>query len=369
MGISFYTFQTISYTVDVYRGHTKPEKCFFTYASYVTFFPQLIAGPILRASEIIPQFKEKVLLNHEDIYYGLRRIIFGLFLKVALADNISIFVDEGFSIAPKNIEILSARAKNLSAIDVWTLSFLFGFQIYFDFSAYSHIAIGSARLFGIKFPENFNFPYLSNSPKDFWKRWHISLSSWIRDYLYLPLCNLKSKIKSTNGIGDEVILAKKNKSLFITWCLMGIWHGANWTFLIWGIFHALFLLCYRRITRFTENKFEKLKSFGTILTLPIIMLGWIPFRSQSLNQTFDLFKIIFDISKYGTLNMRENSYLVCAIILILHLFTYFVYKRLKKYFKILSIKLIILETSLFTILFLILFMFLRPINQFIYFQF
>ena len=111
---------------------------------------------------------------------------------------------------------------------------------------------------------------------------------------------------------------------------MGIWHGANWTFLIWGIFHALFLLCYRRITRFTENKFEKLKSFGTILTLPIIMLGWIPFRSQSLNQTFDLFKIIFDISKYGTLNMRENSYLVCAIILILHLFTYFVYKRLKK---------------------------------------
>ena len=359
LGISFYTFQTISYTVDVYRGHTKPEKCFFTYASYVTFFPQLIAGPILRASEIIPQFKQKILLNHEDIYCGLRRIIFGLFLKVALADNISIFVDEGFSIAPKN----------LSAIDVWTLSFLFGFQIYFDFSAYSHIAIGSARLFGIKFPENFNFPYLSNSPKDFWKRWHISLSSWIRDYLYLPLCNLKSKIKSTNGIGDEVILAKKNKSLFITWCLMGIWHGANWTFLIWGIFHALFLLCYRRITKFTENKFEKLQSFGIILTLPIIMLGWVPFRSQSLNQTFDLFKIIFDISKYGTLNMRENSYLVCAIILILHLLTYFVYKRLNKYFKILSIKLIILETSLFTILFLILFMFLRPINQFIYFQF
>ena len=137
----------------------------------------------------------------------------------------------------------------MSAIDVWTLSFLFGFQIYFDFSAYSHIAIGSARLFGIKFPENFNFPYLSNSPKEFWKRWHISLSSWIRDYLYLPLCNLKYKIKSTEGIGNEAILAKKNKSLFITWCLMGIWHGANWTFLIWGIFHASIFIMLQTINK------------------------------------------------------------------------------------------------------------------------
>ncbi len=359
LGISFYTFQTISYTVDVYRGHTKPEKCFFTYASYVTFFPQLIAGPILRAREIIPQFKEKISINFEDIYLGLRRIIFGLFLKVALADNISIFVDEGFSIA----------VKNLSAIDVWTLSFLFGFQIYFDFSAYSHIAIGSARLFGIKFPENFNFPYLSNSPKEFWKRWHISLSSWIRDYLYLPLCNLKFKINSTDGIGSEVTLAKKNKSLFITWSLMGIWHGANWTFLAWGIFHAMFLFCFRQIGKFNKEKIKKIRSFGIIFTLPIIMLGWIPFRSQSLNQTFDLFKIIFDISQYGTLNMRENSYLMCTIILILHLLTYFVYIRFNKYLKVLSIKLILLETLLFTILFLILFMFLRPINQFIYFQF
>ena len=158
LGISFYTFQTISYSVDVYRGIIKPEKDFILYACYVTFFPQLVAGPVLRATEVIPQFAKRPPFSWTDVAVGLRRIVYGLFLKVVLADNIAPLVETGYSMP----------VDTMSALDVWTLAFLFGFQIYLDFSAYSHIAIGSALLMGIHFPENFNFPYLSNSPKDFW---------------------------------------------------------------------------------------------------------------------------------------------------------------------------------------------------------
>ena len=181
LGISFYTFQTISYTVDVYRGFIKPERNFILFACYVTFFPQLVAGPILRASEVMPQFANRPIFTLNYIFTGIRLILIGLFLKTVLADNLSILVDSGFSM----------EVENISALDVWTLAFLFGFQIYFDFSGYSFIALGSARMMGIIFPNNFDFPYVSSSPKEFWQRWHISLSSWIRDYLYLPLNKAK----------------------------------------------------------------------------------------------------------------------------------------------------------------------------------
>jgi alginate O-acetyltransferase complex protein AlgI len=236
LGISFYTFQTISYTVDVYRGYIKPEKDFVLYGCYVTFFPQLIAGPVLRAKEVIHQFKERQPFSWDHIAIGLRRIVYGLFLKVVIADNISPLVDEGFSMP----------LEAMSAVDVWTMAFLFGFQIYFDFSAYSHIALGSARLMGICFPENFNFPYIASSPKDFWGRWHISLSSWIRDYLYLPLAGVHVHDRSVGGLANATVDNKKNKTLFTTWAIMGLWHGANWTFILWGIYHSIviFLLSF-----------------------------------------------------------------------------------------------------------------------------
>jgi D-alanyl-lipoteichoic acid acyltransferase DltB (MBOAT superfamily) len=177
LAISFYTFETISYIVDVYNKQIEPEKNFWKYSCFVIFFPKLIAGPVLRASEILPQFNQALYFKNPYFISGLHRIIIGLFLKVVIADNLAPIVDAGFS----------QSINTLSALDVWTLAFLFGFQIYFDFSAYSSIAIGSARLFGIHIPENFYFPYASSSPKEFWQRWHISLSSWIRDYLYLPL--------------------------------------------------------------------------------------------------------------------------------------------------------------------------------------
>ena len=371
LGISFYTFQTISYTVDVYKGIIKPEKSFFDYGSYVIFFPQLIAGPILRASEIIPQFKKISDFKREYFNYGIKRIIFGLFLKVVLADNIAPFVDEGFSISNNS----------LSAIDVLTLAFMFGFQIYFDFSAYSHIAIGSARLFGINFPENFDFPYLSSSLKEFWKKWHISLSSWIRDYLYLPLTGYQSLRKTKNGIGDEILMKKSTRSLFITWSLMGLWHGANWTFIFWGLYHALNIYIFRKLYIFINNYKNNLKNKyinylykinSYAITLLIIMVSWIPFRSQNMEDTIGKFLILSKIKNYTFLGMRENTYIICFIIFISHLLTYYVYKKYSNFYLVnfkKNIFFYFFELIFYTTLLTFIMIYLRPVKQFIYFQF
>lgn len=361
LGISFYTFQTISYTVDVFRGHLKPEKNFLAFASYVTFFPQLIAGPVLRAGEVIPQLKSSINFKLEDIFYGLRRILYGLFLKVLIADNIAGLVDDGFLVP----------SEYMSAFDVWTLSFLFGFQIYFDFSAYSHIAIGSARLLGINFPENFNFPYAAINPKDFWKRWHISLSSWIRDYLYLPLTGAKIIPKSEGGLSN-VINSKQtssNRALFISWSIMGLWHGASWTFLIWGLYHAVVIYLYRIFSKM--KKLKPTNNISILITLGIMMLGWIPFRAVSVTQTFELWGIVINPIKYlMPLGLRENSYIVALILV----FGFFISWSLRsKIFNSINAKKSIPETLSFilfyAVLFLLVIVFLRPANQFIYFQF
>ena len=360
LGISFYTFQTISYTVDVYRKVIKPENNFIIYGCYVTFFPQLIAGPILRAKEVLNQFKRENKFNFDYIIIGSRRVLYGLFLKVVIADNIAPLVDSGFKIP----------IETLSAIDVWTLAFLFGFQIYFDFSAYSHIAIGSARMIGINFPENFNFPYLSSSPKEFWKRWHISLSSWVRDYLYLPLMGQKFGENSTGGLSDVTENKKDYKPLFITWGLMGLWHGANWTFVIWGIYHAILIFIYRTTKSLGTNINFKLKNLiGLVFTLSFVMLSWIPFRSQTLSDCFQMWFKIINPFEYSYLGLRENIYLITFLLFIGVLLSYVLKNKiiLKKLFP----KIIVLLSDLLLIVFLfcLTFIFLRPINQFIYFQF
>jgi alginate O-acetyltransferase complex protein AlgI len=361
LGISFYTFQTISYTVDVYRGIIKPEKDFILYGCYVTFFPQLVAGPVLRAVEVIPQFTNRVQFSWLNISVGLRRIIYGLFLKVVLADNIAPLVDTGFSMP----------VDTMSALDVWTLAFLFGFQIYFDFSAYSHIAFGSARLMGICFPENFNFPYIATSPKDFWGRWHISLSSWIRDYLYLPLAGIKVHDHSIGGLANATLNKKKSRSLFATWAIMGLWHGANWTFVLWGIYHAVVIAIYRVIVPSTRGLNRNLKMFGGIvLTLPLMMLAWIPFRAESLGTTIGMWAKVLDPFSYGALGMRENAYLAAAFILMALFLTYLVKEKVLPAVKIKSKSLVVFgEVVAFSIMVPLVIVFLRPINQFIYFQF
>ena len=369
LGISFYTFQTISYTVDVYRGFIRPEKSFVLYACYVTFFPQLIAGPILRAKEVLHQLQNRPSFNLVDFAHGLRWVIYGLFLKVVLADNIAPLVDDGFF----------QPVSTLSAVDVWTLAYLFGFQIYFDFSAYSHIAIGTARMMGIHFPENFHYPYLADSPKEFWRRWHISLSSWIRDYLYLPLAGISVQDRSTGGLAvaaqEERVRPKRNLFLvlFLTWSIMGLWHGANWTYVIWGLYHATFIICYRLVAPVAQKvSLWQKKLFGWVVTLPIVMLGWIPFRAGDVGDTFTMWAKIFSWKEYGVLGMRENTYLATAIIFICVISTYFLrrkYVEVVERVSALNVSYIAVESMMFAFIIGLVFVYLRPIQQFIYFQF
>ena len=360
LGISFYTFQTISYTVDVYRRFIEPERDFVLYACYVTFFPQLVAGPVLRAAEVIHQFANRAAFSSEHLFVGLRRILYGLFLKVVLADNIAPLVDAGYSMP----------LENMSALDVWTLAFLFGFQIYFDFSAYSHIAIGSARLMGINFPENFNFPYLASSPKDFWRRWHISLSSWIRDYLYLPLAGVKVHDRSTGGLSAATAERKHTKPLFLSWAIMGLWHGANWTFLLWGIFHAVVISVYRFTEPRTRSLGKQIRWWGGIaITLPVMMLAWVPFRAESVVDAFVMWEKIFEPSAYLWLGMRENTYLITALILFGVFFTYAVKEKIMPKVQTFRFGIALANISAVAVMTALVIIFLQPINQFIYFQF
>jgi D-alanyl-lipoteichoic acid acyltransferase DltB (MBOAT superfamily) len=363
LGISFYTFQTMSYTIDVYRGFIVPETDFVLYNCYVTYFPQLVAGPILRANEVIPWLRERAPFRSSDLSHGIRRVAYGLFLKVVLADNLAPIVDAGYA----------QNVSSMSAWDIWTLAFLFGFQIYFDFSAYSHIALGSARMMGIVFPENFNFPYIASSPRDFWRRWHISLSSWIRDYLYLPLAGSRVRDTSVGGLATATEPAgseRKTFALFLTWGIMGLWHGAAWAFVFWGLYHATLVYFYRLLSPLFKKVPSRLARLGGwAITLPLAMLSWIPFRAIDLQKTFAMYAKLFQPREYLWLGLRENDYLVAATMLvatiIAHWTTQFVVPRLARR----PILRFVLDTTSLTVIFLLVFIFLRPLVQFIYFQF
>ena len=217
VGISFYTFQTLSYAIDVYKGKQEPEKHLGYFALYVSFFPQLVAGPIERFSTLTPQFKKAIKFNYSDFANGVRLIIYGLFVKMVIADNLAELIDPVY-----------ADPETYSSLSIVTSIFLYPFQIYGDFYGYSMVAIGSALLMGIKIMDNFKTPYLSKSIGEFWQRWHISLSTWFRDYLYFPMG------------GNRVSKGRWFYNVFVVFVLSGIWHGANWNFVIWG---ALFGVC------------------------------------------------------------------------------------------------------------------------------
>ncbi len=364
LGISFYTFQTISYTVDVYRGFIKPERNFILYGCYVTYFPQLVAGPILRAREVIHQFDKRKRFELQEFALGLRRLIFGLFLKVVFADHIAPQVDVGFA----------QPLANMGALDVWTLAFLFGFQIYFDFSAYSHIAIGCARMMGIALPENFDNPYFSTSPRDFWKRWHISLSSWIRDYLYLPLAGQRvADDRSTGGLAPALEASdrdQRTRALFLTWAIMGLWHGASWTFVLWGLYHATFVYAQRRVAPLTRNLSPRMQSLGGwTLTLPLMMLAWISFRAASLTDALAMYAKIFDPRLYLQLGLRENTYLQAAVVMLCVLLSWVFKEAILPLISRHRVPWAIANTLGYAVAIALVFVLLRPINQFIYFQF
>jgi len=363
-GISFYTFETISYTVDVYRGVVKPKKNFLNYALFITFFPKLVAGPIQRASELIPQFTQNYRIDMEGVAHGLKRIIYGLFLKVVVADNLAGFVDDAYAM----------NYSMASAIDVFTLAFLFGFQIYFDFSAYSHIAIGTARLFNIQIPENFDFPYMTRSLKGFWKRWHISLSAWIRDYLYLPISGVR--VTSSSGKSGIGVALDKNRNqrstfaLFVTWAIMGFWHGANWTFLFWGLYHASFIYIERKLAPVrASSAFFRMRLVNWGITLIVAMLSWIPFRTKTLSETFTLYGRLFNYKNYNYLSLRENAYIVCFCLLLFIVLAYAFNKYVEKNLERYTALNYAFSLVKYTVMVFLIVVFLRPITQFIYFQF
>lgn len=361
LGISFYTFQTMSYTIDVYRGVQKPVTDLVLFISFVMFWPQLVAGPILRADEVVPQLKSYSRPRAADLTLGIEQILHGLFIKAVLADTIADVVEYGFD----------QPTAALGTLDVWTLAFAFGLQIYFDFAGYSQIALGSARVMGFNFPRNFNWPYLACSPRDFWKRWHISLSSWIRDYLYLPLMGVKVKPKHSDSRGglEVATQGRKDRALFLTWFIMGLWHGANWTFAIWGLWHALLIFLYR----VSEPLRVRLPNWlrlggGWAITLALCMLGWLFFRCQSVAGAFEMLFKAFDPTQLTRLSMRENNYLITFIFFIGLLLVGAVV-RLDRAARIPTVLRVGAMTMANAVIFFSLFLMLRPVKQFIYFQF
>ena len=376
LGISFYIFATISYVIDVYRREFKAERNFVVYCCFVVFFPHLVAGPILRAKCLIPQLRQPSDVNWNNIYAGSVRILNGLFLKLVLADTIAEFVDIGFA----------RDVNSLSAIDCWTLAFLFGLQIYFDFAGYSHIAIGSARLFGIVLPENFNFPYFAKSPRDFWHRWHISLSTWVRDYIYLSMLNKESvdndPLRQERSANSETLKrtvaafrSRRTISLYVTWALMGLWHGANWTFVLWGTYHAVLVHGHRLADRIGWGRGTAIDWISRALTITLIMAGWIPFRCQSTSAALAMWGKMIDPRAYREFGLAPNSYFYLFAISIC-MVTYWFCRDIiihiwgrKTNVPFMELFVLPAQVLVYGIIIMFDFVFLQSKNQFIYFQF
>jgi D-alanyl-lipoteichoic acid acyltransferase DltB (MBOAT superfamily) len=260
VGISFYTFQTLAYTIDVYRGRIEAERNPVNFALYVCYFPQLVAGPIERAENLLPRIRQPRIYSEEQFFSGLLLIVIGLFKKVAIADAAAVLVNQGFD-----------DPARYSSVELLCFAYLFAFQIYGDFSGYTDIARGVSRLMGIELMLNFRQPYFASDIRDFWRRWHISLSTWLRDYLYIPLG------------GSHKGQARLYVNLMITMILGGIWHGANWTFVIWGTLHGLFLSIHRLFSPQEKPKSRIASAVGVFVTFHVVVLAWIFFRAANVS--------------------------------------------------------------------------------------
>jgi D-alanyl-lipoteichoic acid acyltransferase DltB (MBOAT superfamily) len=272
IGLSFHTFQAMSYTIEVYRGRQPAERHLGIYALYVMFFPQLVAGPIERPQGLLPQFRERHAFRYDDATHGLRLILWGMFKKVVIADRLALFTDPVFN-----------EPRSYSPVVLLLAAFFFSFQIFCDFSGYSDIAVGSARVMGFRLMQNFDRPYAARTVAGFWTRWHISLSSWLRDYVYIPLG------------GNRVPLPRWCLNIGVVFLLSGLWHGANWTFVAWGALHALYVMgeagCKALRARFGiatgPGRMPRLYGAGrVVLTFSLVTFAWIFFRSRSLEDAF-----------------------------------------------------------------------------------
>ncbi len=311
VGISFYTFQTLSYTIDVYRGKLTPTNNFISFAAFVSFFPQLVAGPIERATNLLPQFDSIKKFNYNKAVDGCRQILWGFFKKMVIADNCAEYVN-----------IIFAQSNELSGLILVIGAALFAFQIYCDFSGYSDIAIGLAKLFGFDLKQNFAFPYFSRNVGEFWRRWHMSLSTWFRDYLYIPLGGSKNKAI---------------RNLFIVFIVSGFWHGANWTFIMWGALNALLILpsfVLKKNRKFLNTVAEgkllpSIPELGMmILTFLLITVTWVFFRAENLQHAIQYFSHIVQWDMHAiifippTINVFEYgmTFLFISIMLIIEWF-------------------------------------------------
>lgn len=356
VGISFYTFQALSYSIDVYRGRIEPTRDIIAFFAYVSFFPQLVAGPIERATNLLPQFEKRRVFDYEQGINGMWQILWGLFKKVVVADNCALYVNQVFG----NSQAYPGSTLLVAAI-------LFAFQIYGDFSGYSDIAIGTSKLFGITLRRNFNVPYFSRDIAEFWRRWHISLTTWFRDYLYIPLG------------GSRCSKAKVLRNTLIIFLVSGLWHGANWTFIIWGAYHALLflpLILSGKNRKYLDvvagaRFFPGFKEIcQMVLTFILVVVGWIVFRSESIGQAWSILGTICSPSLLSVPWIMSKVFFLTVSGAILLLLTVEWLQRRKAFSLDLSgIRSNWLRDVICILLILIIFVFGGHSQAFIYFQF
>ncbi|MDO4566250.1 MAG: MBOAT family O-acyltransferase [Oscillospiraceae bacterium] len=364
VGISFYTFQALSYVIDVYRGSSKVEKHIGFYALYISFFPQLVAGPIERSSNLLPQFYKEHKFNYDDVVLGLKTMTWGFFKKIVVADTLAIYVDKIYGSLPQYTGFVLLLASSFFAI-----------QIYCDFSGYSDIAIGVAQTLGFRLMKNFNSPYFSKSIREFWKRWHISLSTFFMDYIYIPLG------------GSKVKLPRYVFNIMLTFIVSGLWHGANWTFVLWGGLHGIYIVAGRLTANLRKkmsqslnlNKNTALTAIWKVcFTFMLVSVAWIFFRADTVNDAVYIFKNMFaGVSQplaYITAGIEQLEFTAvkaCSIILSTTLLFAFDFVDMKHDImtKISNSNTIIRWVIYYAVLLMILVVGQFGLSQFIYFQF
>lgn len=351
VGISFYTFQALSYTIDVYRRKIEPTRDVVQFFAYVSFFPQLVAGPIERATQLLPQFGKQKQFDYAVAVDGMRQMLWGFFKKIVVADNCAVFVDNIWG---------DYAGQHSSTLVV--AAFLFSIQIYCDFSGYSDIAIGCAKLFGIKLMRNFNVPYFSRDIAEFWRRWHISLTTWFRDYIYIPLG------------GSRVSKAKVIRNTLVIFLVSGLWHGANWTFVAWGAYHAVLflpLILLGKNRKYTNvvaegQMFPSLKEFAQmLLTFLLAMIGWVLFRSETIGQAWDFLGGMFSKSLFAVPSVPAKTLLFVVVMLVVE----WIQRKREHGFAMEGIKSGALRYTCYIAVLAVIFIFGVFNETFIYFQF
>lgn len=359
VGISFYTFQAISYPIDVYRGKIAATTDFVAFAAFISFFPQLVAGPIERSTQLLPQFKKLRKFEYSKAVDGMRQILWGFFKKIVVADNCAMLANNVFD----NFESCSAPV-------LWFGAFMFTFQIYGDFSGYSDIAIGVARLFGINLSRNFHFPYFSRDIAEFWRRWHISLNTWFRDYIYIPLG------------GSRCSKVKVVRNTMVIFLISGLWHGANWTFVAWGAFHGLLFLPLilsgsnrKYLSVIAENRVfpTAIELFQVLTTFVLVMIGWVIFRSENISQAIDYLMAMtmrWDNPSCGNALVGLNT-TISSTILMISILTIIDWTQRRKNFgmQIVEGRSMVVRWSIYLLFFFFILVFAGQQAQFIYFQF